>query len=110
MAIKYKKKWIVREKDRWGTDSYGKRVKMNPDVKEYITSLTEDGHWMCSCPQWKFRRITCKHITMVQHKYKYANYRNWDHPSLDDYEFEEIDPAITGSLADIARTIGKTDE
>jgi len=29
---------------------------------DYIVAETEDGHWQCSCPVWKFRREECHHI------------------------------------------------
>lgn len=32
----------------------------------YIVSLDKTGNWGCSCPQWKFRRLACKHIVSVQ--------------------------------------------
>lgn len=33
---------------------------------DYTVSLAEDGSYGCSCPHWKFRRKTCRHITTVQ--------------------------------------------
>jgi hypothetical protein len=32
----------------------------------YIVSLDTIGNWGCSCPQWKFRRVACKHVLSVQ--------------------------------------------
>jgi hypothetical protein len=110
MATKYKRKWIVKERP-YGYKGGGKWDRIEPDMSNgYIISLTEDDKWQCSCPQWKFRRITCKHITMVLHKFKFLNMRYWDHPNLEDYSFEEIDPEITGTIAEIAAIIGKTDK
>ena len=37
--------------------------------KIWIVSLADDGHWGCSCPVWKFRRVECHHIQEVQSKY-----------------------------------------
>ena len=34
--------------------------------KTYTVSLTEDGDWECSCPQWIYRRRECKHIQQVK--------------------------------------------
>ena len=32
----------------------------------YTVSQDRDGKFGCSCPQWKFRRVSCKHILRVQ--------------------------------------------
>ena len=32
----------------------------------YVVSLDKTGSWGCSCPHWKFRRVSCKHILSVQ--------------------------------------------
>jgi len=34
--------------------------------KTYTVSLTADGEWECSCPQWIYRRQECKHIQRVK--------------------------------------------
>jgi len=34
--------------------------------KFYTVSLTEDGQYECSCPQWIYRRRECKHIQQVK--------------------------------------------
>ena len=39
----------------------------NPD-KIYIVSLTKNGEYQCSCPQWIFRRKECKHIKMIKER------------------------------------------
>ena len=31
----------------------------------YIVAQDKEGNWGCSCPAWKFRRKTCKHILEV---------------------------------------------
>jgi hypothetical protein len=46
---KYQKQWKV-------TGSSG---------TEYTVSLTHAGEYQCSCPRWKFRRESCKHIQDV---------------------------------------------
>ena len=32
----------------------------------YTVSLDKQGHFGCSCPQWKFRRVECKHIARIK--------------------------------------------
>jgi len=39
----------------------------NPD-KIYTVSLTKNGEYQCSCPQWIFRRKECKHIKMIRER------------------------------------------
>jgi len=34
--------------------------------KSYTVSLTDDGQYECSCPQWIYRRRECKHIQQVK--------------------------------------------
>ena len=29
---------------------------------DWTVSIAADGTWGCDCPQWKFRRLQCKHI------------------------------------------------
>ncbi len=42
---------------------------MSSDLnRTYIVARHADGHWACSCPRWKFKRETCKHIMHVQNK------------------------------------------
>lgn len=43
-------------------------VLSNSSNREYIVALSEDGEWGCSCPAWKFRRQTCKHIKEIQYQ------------------------------------------
>jgi hypothetical protein len=44
-------KWV----ERW-------EVPNSNGDKNYVVAVSEDWIWGCSCPQWKFRRIECKHI------------------------------------------------
>ena len=34
--------------------------------KFYKVSVTPNGEWECSCPDWTFRRNECKHIKQVK--------------------------------------------
>jgi len=34
--------------------------------KSYMVSLTDDGQYECSCPQWIYRRKECKHIQQIK--------------------------------------------
>ena len=34
--------------------------------KSYKVSVTPNGEWECSCPDWTFRRNECKHIKQVK--------------------------------------------
>lgn len=34
--------------------------------KQYTVSLTHDGEYQCSCPQWIYKRLECKHIRSVR--------------------------------------------
>ena len=36
--------------------------------KTYTVSLTADGQWECSCPQWIYRRQECKHMQRIKKK------------------------------------------
>ncbi|MFX1234143.1 MAG: hypothetical protein ACFFBY_06230 [Promethearchaeota archaeon] len=36
--------------------------------KKYIVKYTEEGSWSCSCPQFTFRRLECKHIKECKKK------------------------------------------
>ena len=59
-----------------------------------------------------FRREICKHIQMIKNKISKTNtYNSYAYQRLSfDYIIEEIDPEITGTIAEIARIIGKTDD
>lgn len=45
-----------------------KKWPVNSDSgKDYTVSLADDGKtWGCSCPQWIFKRRTCRHILQIQ--------------------------------------------
>ena len=34
--------------------------------KSYTVSITDDGQFECSCPQWIYRRKECKHIQQIK--------------------------------------------
>jgi len=48
--------------ERWSVPS-----KSNPN-QVYIVARNAHGEFACSCPVWKFRRQTCKHIQQVQNQ------------------------------------------
>jgi hypothetical protein len=48
-------KWVKQ----WNVDSWAGK-------DPYKVSISVDGQWGCSCPQWKFRRIECKHIREIK--------------------------------------------
>jgi hypothetical protein len=48
-------KWV----DRWSVQSESDPTKF------YTVARSEEGDFGCSCPQWKFRHIICKHIEGV---------------------------------------------
>ncbi|MEM2922240.1 MAG: hypothetical protein QXF26_08000 [Candidatus Bathyarchaeia archaeon] len=46
--------------DQWNVGSHSDPSKF------YTVSLTVDGDYECSCPQWIYRRRECKHIQEVK--------------------------------------------
>lgn len=53
-------KWVKR----WGIASFTGHL----NARKYVVSLSVDGKWGCSCPQWKFKRVECKHIQWIKGK------------------------------------------
>lgn len=53
MSYKWVRKWTS---ESW-TDKHGKC---------YVVSVSVDGVWGCSCPEWIFRRNECHHIQEVK--------------------------------------------
>lgn len=50
------------------TDRYIHRYSVpssNGDTT-YTVAERDDGEWTCSCPRWKFKRESCKHIAAAQ--------------------------------------------
>lgn len=33
--------------------------------KTYVVAIDDKGKYGCSCPHWKFRKLTCKHIVRI---------------------------------------------
>ena len=46
-------KWVKK----WDVDGSNGNV--------YVVSIDDEGNYGCSCPVWKFKRKTCKHITYI---------------------------------------------
>lgn len=61
-------KWVKR----WEIESWAGK-------DPYVVSISVDGQWGCSCPQWKFRRKECKHIQEVKAR---ENWKEGDINSL----------------------------
>lgn len=58
----------LKEKTMKSADKWVKRWNIPKSTGEgfWTVAVTADGEWGCSCPQWKFKRIECKHIHQVR--------------------------------------------
>jgi len=65
----------------------------------YRVSINDNGdEWGCSCPAWKFRRQTCKHILQIQSEI------NWQEGNISDVV------QLKAKLIERYKNQGKSDE